>query len=148
MDTTLQLKIQIQAADHETFASSFYFEKEKTVYVPKQSTDIRDIPVPCGTKIESSNTVHSVVQTVKLSKNSGKLTLYYNMYTEKDELIVYSGPASKAASDKIIYKTDGFVGGKKMVSFSFDTPDGLITVRVNGGNDSTTAWDVKVNCPK
>ncbi len=148
MDPTVQLKTQIQAADHETYASSFYFVENKTILVPKQSTDVRDIPVPCGSKIESSKDIHSLIQTVKVTKNSGKLTLTYNMFTEKDELIVYSGPASKASADNIIYRTNGYVAGKKTVTFEYDTPDGLITVRVNGGNDSTTMWEVKVNCPK
>lgn len=39
------------------------------------------------------------------------------------------------------------MNGSKKINFEYDTPDGLITVRINGGDNTRTEWYFKVNCP-
>jgi hypothetical protein len=91
---------------------------------------------------------HSTIKTVAVETTSGKLTIGYDMFNIPDELIVYSGKASEISDSKIIFRTNGLVKGPfKKSTFDFNSPDGLVTVRINGGDNSRTEWYFKVYCP-
>ncbi|MBQ5540784.1 MAG: hypothetical protein IIU03_11195, partial [Bacteroidales bacterium] len=76
------------------------------------------------------------------------LTIGYAMFDIPDEIIVYNGKAAEISDSKIVYKSDGFVKGPfKKATFKFNDPDGLVTVRINGGDNKKTEWYFKVYCP-
>ena len=57
-------------------------------------------------------------------------------------------PVAEISDSKIVYKSDGFVKGPfKKATFKFNDPDGLVTVRINGGDNKKTEWYFKVYCP-
>ena len=87
-----------------------------------------------------------LITTTVRSKNLGKVKIYYQMNDVPDQMVIYKGRASQISDKKIIYDTK-FVKFSKMITIPFDTEDGLITVKINGGDDSKTQWYVKVNCP-
>lgn len=146
VDPSLQIKVLVEAAGYNQYVNSFYYQPEKIILLPEKSLDIRDIPVDCGAVIRSDG-CHSTIQTVSLKLPKGKFQVHYKMNTVPDELIVYTGCASEISPDKIIFSTPGKVSGKGSVVINYDTPDGIITVRVNGGNETTTQWEIKVLCP-
>jgi hypothetical protein len=111
------------------------------------SFDTNDIPVNCGVTVESKG-YHSTIRTVNVKVPKGKATIGFDMFNIPDELIVYTGRASQISEDKVIYRTDGFIKGPfRKITFDYDTPDGLITVRINGGDNTSTQWYFKVYCP-
>lgn len=147
MDSTLKIDAKITMKDHPDYITSFLFVPEKKILIPEVSTDISDVPVPCGQQVVSKG-FHSTLQTINLGKTSGTVTIGFDTFDIPDELIVYNGKSGEISDAKIIYRTDGFVKGPfKKASFKFDSPDGLITVRVNGGDNSKTQWYFKVYCP-
>jgi hypothetical protein len=147
MDTTLQLKVTVNAENHQEYMSSFIYTPEKVIELLETSFDSNDIPVNCGTTI-SSKGYHSTIRTIDVKVPKGKVTIGFDTFTIPDELIVYTGRASQISDEKIIYRTDGFVKGPfRKVTFDYDTPDGIITVRINGGDNSKTQWYFKVYCP-
>ena len=147
MDSTLKIDAKITMKDHPDYITSFLFEPEKKILIPEVSTDISDVPVPCGQQVVSKG-FHSTLQTINLGKTSGTVTIGFDTFDIPDELIVYNGKSGEISDDKIIYRTNGFVKGPfKKASFKFDSPNGLITVRVNGGDNSKTQWYFKVYCP-
>jgi len=147
MDSTLQVKVVVNAEGHKEYVAKFLWQLNKTLLIPEKSLDVRDIPINCNCTIKSDG-FHSTIQTVKMSEPKGKFVIGYDTFSIPDEIIVYNGPASEISDDKIIFKTNGFVKGPyKYAYINFDTPDGLITVRVNGGDDSQTQWYVIVKCP-
>ncbi|MCQ2252000.1 MAG: hypothetical protein MJZ61_00975 [Bacteroidales bacterium] len=147
MDSTLQIKATIKTDQRPDYTAKFLFEPEKTISLPEASLDVRDVPVSCGVEVKSEG-YFSTVQAVDVKLPKGKLTIGYNMFDIPDELIVYAGKPSQIADSKIIYKTDGLVKGPfKRATFDYDTPDGIITVQVKGGDKSKTQWYFKVYCP-
>lgn len=146
MDSTLQLDATVKADKYSDFETSFLFEQNKTLSISEKSLDINDIAVPCGTYVKSKG-FHSTIQTVKIDKTKGTVQLGFDTFSIPDEVIVYNGKASEISDDKIIYKSNGLVKGPfKKVSFDVDSPEGYITVRINGGDDSKTEWYFKVYC--
>ena len=122
------------------------FVKEKTFYLSEESIDVSEVVVDCGVSIKSKG-YGSTIRTINVKKSSGRLKIFYQMNSIADELIVYSGKASEISKDKIIWKTDGYVKFYKTVNFNFNTPDSLITIQINGGDETKTQWDFKVYCP-
>jgi hypothetical protein len=115
--------------------------------LPEFSAETNDIPVNCGETVKSKG-FHSTIQTVKVDKTSGNVTIGYDMFDIPDEIIVYNGKAGEISDDKIIYKSNGFVKGPfKKATFKFEDSEGLITVRINGGDNKKTEWYFKVYCP-
>ena len=146
-DSLLQVKVTVNADGHDEYIASFLYTPEKVVEVSETSFDSNDIPVNCGSLIESKG-YHSTIRTVNVKVPKGKLTLGFDTFSIPDEVIVYTGRASQISDDKIIYRTDGFVKGPfRKVTFDYDTPDGIITVRINGGDNSKTQWYFRVYCP-
>ncbi|MCR5455914.1 MAG: carboxypeptidase-like regulatory domain-containing protein [Bacteroidales bacterium] len=146
-DSTLMVKVIVNAPGHEEYTASFLYTPEKVIEISETSFDSNDIPVNCGTTIDSKG-YHSTIRTINVKVPKGKATIGFDMFHIPDELIVYKGRASQISEDKIIYRTDGFIKGPfRRVTFDYDSPDGLITVRINGGDNSKTQWYFKVYCP-
>lgn len=146
MDSTISLRVEVEADGYEPFTSSFYFEKEKVLLIPVKSADISDVPIDCGVTIKSHDDVRSVIQTINVKVPKGKLKIKYNMNSLPDELIIYKGKASQICDENKIFST-GFVKGAKIITVDYDTPDGIIAIRINGGDESTTEWEVHPYCP-
>jgi len=147
MDSTLKVSAKITAEGHPEFITTFLYSPEKKIMLPEVSLETNDIPAKCGETIKSKG-FHSTIQTVKVDITSGTLQLGYDMFDIPDEIIVYNGKSSEISDDKIIYKSKGLVKGPfKKVSFKFSDPEGLITVRINGGDNKRTEWYFKVYCP-
>ncbi|MBQ5453594.1 MAG: hypothetical protein IIT56_11470 [Bacteroidales bacterium] len=147
MDSTLQINAKITADGHPEYITAFLFSPEKKIALPEFSEENNDIPVECGATVKSKG-FHSTIQTVKVDKTSGNLTIGYAMFDIPDEIIVYNGKAAEISDSKIVYKSDGFVKGPfKKATFKFNDPDGLVTVRINGGDNKKTEWYFKVYCP-
>ena len=146
-DSTLSIKALVNADGHKEMLLSFTYTPEKTISISENSVALEDIPVKCGETIKSMG-YHSTIKTVAVETTSGKLTIGYDMFNIPDELIVYSGKASEISDSKIIFRTNGLVKGPfKKSTFDFNSPDGLVTVRINGGDNSRTEWYFKVYCP-
>ena len=146
-DSTLMVKVTVNAPGHEEYMSSFIYTPEKVIELTETSFDSNDIPVNCGVTVESKG-YHSTIRTVNVKVPKGKATIGFDMFNIPDELIVYTGRASQISEDKVIYRTDGFIKGPfRKITFDYDTPDGLITVRINGGDNTSTQWYFKVYCP-
>ncbi|MCQ2973799.1 MAG: hypothetical protein MJ211_03195 [Bacteroidales bacterium] len=145
-DTTSLITVNIKAKNHDEYLGSFAFANEKTIIIPKKSIEFSEEILPCGTEI-SSKGFHSTVKTFDLKKKKGKVYIYYQMNDVPDQMIVYKGRASEIDNSKIIFDTKGFVKFSKKVSFNFQTDDGLITVKINGGDENKTQWYFKVFCP-
>ncbi|MDD6001760.1 MAG: hypothetical protein PUC50_06170 [Bacteroidales bacterium] len=144
-DTTDKVDVKITAQGHDEFIGSFMYTPNKTIIIPKKSIEFSEEILPCGTEIRSKG-YHSTVKTFDLKKKKGKVKIYYQMNDVPDQMVIYKGRASQISDSKIIYDTK-FVKFSKMITIPFDTEDGLITVKINGGDDSKTQWYVKVNCP-
>ena len=83
-----------------------------------------------------------------MHKVSGSFVLTYNMNQIPDKIIVYNGNSQNLSDDKVIYKSvkpEQFVHRKTL---SFNSPDSLITVQIQGGDTTLTQWDFTVGCPK
>ncbi|MBQ4407130.1 MAG: carboxypeptidase regulatory-like domain-containing protein [Bacteroidales bacterium] len=146
-DSTLQVKVTVTADGRQDYTTSFMYTPEKVIELLETSFDSNDIPVDCGTKIESKG-YHSTIRTVNVKVPKGKLTIGFATFYIGDEMIVYKGKASEISEDKVIFRTDGFIKTNwKTFVFDYDTPDGIITVRINGGDNSKTQWYFKVFCP-
>ena len=147
MDSTLKINAKITAGGRPDYMTSFLFSPEKKIMLPEFSAETNDIPVNCGETVKSKG-FHSTIQTVKVDKTSGNVTIGYDMFDIPDEIIVYNGKAGEISDDKIIYKSNGFVKGPfKKATFKFEDSEGLITVRINGGDNKKTEWYFKVYCP-
>jgi hypothetical protein len=147
-DSTLQVKVTITADGRQDYTTSFMYTPEKVIELLETSFDSNDIPVNCGTKIESKG-YHSTIRTINVKEPKGKLTIGFATFYIGDEMIVYKGKASEISDDKIIFRTDGFIKTNwKTFTFDYDTPDGIITVRINGGDNNKTQWYFTVYCPK
>ncbi len=147
MDGKMQIKVVVNADGHKEYVAKFLYQLNKTLLIPEKSLDVRDIPIDCGCTIKSDG-FHSTIQTVNLKEPKGKFVIGYDTFTIPDEIIIYKGPASEISDDKVIYRTNGFVKGPyKYAVINYEAPDGIITVRVNGGDDSQTQWYVVVKCP-
>ena len=147
-DSTLQVKVTVTADGRQDYTTSFMYTPEKVIELLETSFDTNDIPVDCGTKIESKG-YHSTIRTINVKVPKGKLTIGFATFYIGDEMIVYKGKASEVSDDKIIFRTDGFIKTNwKTFVFDYDTPDGIITVRINGGDNSKTQWYFKVFCPQ
>ena len=144
-DTTQKVNVKVTCANHDDFLGSFMFTPEKTIVIPKKSLEYSEEILPCGSEIRSKG-YHSTVKTFDLKQKKGKVKIYYQMNDVPDQMVIYKGRASQISDKKIIYDTK-FVKFSKMITIPFDTDDGLITVKINGGDDSKTQWYVKVNCP-
>ena len=144
-DTTQKVNVKVTCANHDDFLGSFMFTPEKTIVIPKKSLEYSEEILPCGSEIRSKG-YHSTVKTFDLKQKKGKVKIYYQMNDVPDQMVIYKGRASQISDKKIIYDTK-FVKFSKMITIPFDTEDGLITVKINGGDDSKTQWYVKVNCP-
>ena len=144
-DTTDKVDVKITSQGHDEFIGSFMYTPNKTIIIPKKSIEFSEEILPCGTEIRSKG-YHSTVKTFDLKKKKGKVKIYYQMNDVPDQMVIYKGRASQISDSKIIYDTK-FVKFSKMITIPFDTEDGLITVKINGGDDSKTQWYVKVNCP-
>lgn len=144
-DTTDKVDVKITSQGHDEFIGSFMYTPNKTIIIPKKSIEFSEEILPCGTEIRSKG-YHSTVKTFDLKKKKGKVKIYYQMNDVPDQMVIYKGRASQISDSKIIYDTK-FVKFSKMITIPFDTDDGLITVKINGGDDSKTQWYVKVNCP-
>ncbi len=146
-DSTLQVKVTVTADGRQDYTTSFMYTPEKVIELLETSFDSNDIPVDCGTKIESKG-YHSTIRTINVKVPKGKVTIGFATFYIGDEMIVYKGKASEISDDKIIFRTDGFIKTNyKVFTFDYDTPDGIITVRINGGDNSKTQWYFKVFCP-
>lgn len=146
-DTLMQISAKVNADGFSEFIGNFTYQTEKEIKLNQASSEVSDVSVSCGTEVKSKG-YHSTIQTVNVKKKKGILTLGFATWDIPDEVIVYKGKASDISEDKIIWKSKGFVkGGYRKVSFSYKTTDGIITVRVNGGDDSKTEWYFKVYCP-
>ncbi|MCQ2249856.1 MAG: hypothetical protein MJZ66_01975 [Bacteroidales bacterium] len=147
MDDKMQVKVVVNAEGHKEYVAKFLYVLNKTLLIPEKSLDVRDIPIDCGCTIKSDG-FHSTIQTVNMKEPKGKFVIGYDTFTIPDEIIIYKGPASEISDDKIIFRTNGFVKGPyKYAVINYEAPDGIITVRVNGGDDSQTQWYVVVKCP-
>lgn len=147
MDSTLQISAKITSGSHPEYITTFIFSPEKKIFLPEVSAETNEISVGCGTTVKSKG-FHSTIQTVKVGTKSGSITIGYDMFDIPDEIIVYNGRSTEISDDKIIYKSKGLVKGPfKKATFKFNDPDGLITVRINGGDNSKTQWYFKVYCP-
>ncbi len=144
-DTTDKVDVKITAQGHDEFIGSFMYTPNKIIIIPKKSIEFSEEILPCGTEIRSKG-YHSTVKTFDLKKKKGKVKIYYQMNDVPDQMVIYKGRASQISDSKIIYDTK-FVKFSKMITIPFDTEDGLITVKINGGDASKTQWYVKVNCP-
>lgn len=146
-DSTLQITANVKSSDgKKEYLGTFYYTPEKTISISTLSQEISDEILPCGQTIKSKG-YHSTIKTFDVKKAKGTLKILYDMFDIPDEMIVYSGPASKIDDSKIIYKTGKVKGPYKTAKFAYDTPDGIITVRINGGDNSKTQWYFKVYCP-
>jgi len=119
---------------------------EKTIILSNQSVEISEIILPCGTQIESKG-YHSTIQTFNMKKASGKFLLLYDMFDIADKIIVYKGDAAHISADKIIWQSNGFERKLHKIYVTFDSPDSLLTVEIQGGDTTRTEWYFKVNCP-
>lgn len=147
VDSTLQITANVKSSDgKKEYLGTFYYTPEKIISISTLSQEISDEILPCGQTIKSKG-YHSTIKTFDVKKAKGTLKILYDMFDIPDEMIVYSGPASKIDDSKIIYKTGKVKGPYKTAKFSYDTPDGIITVRINGGDNSKTQWYFKVYCP-
>ncbi|MBO4771656.1 MAG: carboxypeptidase regulatory-like domain-containing protein [Bacteroidales bacterium] len=147
-DSTLQVKVTVTADGRQDYTTSFLYTPEKVIELLETSFDTNDIPVNCGTKIESKG-YHSTIRTINVKVPKGKVTIGFATFYIGDEMIVYKGKASEISDDKILFRTDGYIKTNyKTFTFDYDTPDGIITVRINGGDNSKTQWYFKVFCPQ
>ena len=145
-EENIEISVIINSTEYTEQQATFMFVKEKTFYLSEESIDVSEVVVDCGGSIKSKG-YGSTIRTINVKKSSGRLKIFYQMNSIADELIVYSGKASEISKDKIIWKTDGYVKFYKTVNFNFNTPDSLITIQINGGDETKTQWDFKVYCP-
>jgi hypothetical protein len=143
---TIKITAKINATGFTEQLAQFNFVKEKIFYMSDESIDISEIIYPCGELIESKG-YGSTIKTFDIKKTSGTLRIIFDMFSIPDKLIVYQGKASEISDDKIIWQTPNFVKGLHKESFSFNAPDGLVTVQIKGGDEEKTEWYFRVYCP-
>jgi hypothetical protein len=126
---------------------TFVIKHNKTLKIKNESSDISEIILPCGTNVKSKG-YHSTIKTFNMHKTKGGFLLTYNMNRIPDMIFVYTGDAEHISEDKIIYqskKPEQFIHKRWL---NFNSPDSLITVRIQGGDTTLTQWDFTVGCAK
>jgi len=142
----VEIIVRAKAPGFTDLLANFIVEKEKTLYMSNESLEISEIILPCGKQVESKG-YRSTIKTFHVKKAGGRLSILYDMFIIPDEIIIYRGKANRISDDKIIWRSKGFVKGLHRENFMFAAPDSLITVKINGGDESKTEWYFKVYCP-
>jgi len=141
----LDINAVVKASGYSELKTTFPFTKEKTIYISsKQSEEVSEIPIPCGTETKSGG-FGTTVKVVKMAKAKGFLRMYYNMFDLPDEMMIYSCKPSDLNDSKLIWKTNGPVRMNNTISVPFNSTDSLITIKVIG-LDKKTEWLFKVFC--
>ncbi len=146
-DNALSINATVNATGYKELIAKFYFVKERIFYISNKSRDISDVVLPCGQDINSQGK-GSTIRMINVKKASGKLTIIFDMFEIPDEIIVYNGKIDDIAADKVIWRSKGYV--KRLhqnVFFDFNSPDSIITVQINGGDEKKTEWYFRVLCP-
>jgi len=141
----IEISVIINADDYTEQRATFMFTKEKTFYMSDQSVDVSEIEIPCGVTVDSKG-YGSTIKTVRVNKASGKVRIIFDTFTIPDEVIVYNGKSSEITDDKIVWKSKGFVKRLHRENFIINSPDSLITIQINGGDEERTEWYFKVYC--
>lgn len=146
VDTNKNVTANISAPGYSNQLFTFKIQKEKIIKLSKESVDISEVVLPCGTQIESKG-YHSTIKTFNLKKTQGKFKLLYDMFSIADKIIVYKGFAQNISSDKIIWQSPEYQKGLHSLYVDFEAPDSLITVEIKGGDTTRTEWYFTVYCP-
>ncbi len=141
----IEILVIINADDYTEQRATFMFTPEKTFYMSDQSVDVSEIEIPCGVTVDSKG-YGSTIKTVRVNKSSGTVRIIFDTFTIPDEVIVYNGKSSEITDDKIVWKSKGFVKRLHKENFVINSPDSLITIRINGGDEERTEWYFKVYC--
>lgn len=95
-------------------------------------------------EVSKSGGYGKTIQPVNLGQSSGIFQFDYNTYSVIDEITIYNGKSPKG---KPIFHYKGGTMGVVSEKVSYNSPDGYITVIVQGF-ESGTDWNFKVNCPE
>ncbi len=140
------ITLKIKAKGFPEFIQTFPFVKKKEIFLSKVSSDISEIILPCDTVIRSGG-YHSTIKSFNLKKSQGYMTLLYDMFQIPDKIIVYKGSIRDTSAQNIIWQSKGFESGFHKRIFKFEAPDSIVTVRIIGGDTTTTRWYFQVFCP-
>ncbi len=147
LDTGKIVTAVVSAPGYQEQRLTIKIAPEKTIVLSNQSVEISEVILPCGTQIESKG-YHSTIQTFNMKKPQGKFLLLYDMFDIADKIIVYKGDAMHISNDKIIWQSNGFERKLHKIYVTYDSPDTLLTVEIQGGDTTRTEWYFKVNCPQ
>ncbi len=146
-DTTLFVTAIVKSGNKKEQRFKFKVTPQKTLTIHEQSVDISEEILPCGTNVKSLG-YHSTIKTFNMKTNSGQFKLRYNMNTIPDKIIVYNGSSANISKDKIIWQSPGPEKNIHTKWLTFNSPDSLVTVEIQGGDTLLTQWDFTVFCPK
>jgi len=141
----IEISVIINAENYTEQRATFMFTKEKTFYMSDQSVDVSEVEIPCGVTVDSKG-YGSTIKTVRVKKSTGTVRIIYDTFSIPDEVIVYNGKSSEITDDKIVWRSKGFVKKLHRESFTINSPDSLITIQINGGDEERTEWYFKVYC--
>ncbi len=141
----IQISITINAQSYTEQIATFMFTKEKTFYMSDKSVDVSEIEIPCGQTINSKG-YGSTIKTVRVNKTSGTVRIIFDTFSIADEVIIYNGKSSEINDNKIAWKSKGYVRSRHRENFQINSPDSLITIQINGGDEKRTEWYFKVYC--
>lgn len=119
---------------------------EQVVVVPdpeKDTSEIENPEISCG-EVTSSGGYGKTIQPVNLGQPSGTFIFDYNTFVAIDEITIYNG---KTTQGKPIFHYKGGTEGLVSEKVSYNSPDGYITIVVQGFEPSTI-WEFTVNCPE
>lgn len=144
-DEKLEILAIINSENFTEQRATFMFVKEKTIYMSDESVEVSEVEVPCGETI-NSNGYGSTIKTVRVNRSKGTVRMIFDTFSIADEVIVYNGKSSEIDDSKIVWKSNGYVKRLHRENFVIDSPDSLITIQINGGDETRTEWYFKVYC--
>ena len=110
--------------------------------VADPSTTTPPAVVDCNSEVNSGGYGRTIT-THRLGSSSGKVVIWYEMYTVADRLTVFY-------DNKIVASTKDLVSGEGFLEFNYSATQGKpqeCIVEVYGP-DTQTEWEYQLNCPQ
>jgi hypothetical protein len=110
------------------------------------STEIYPVLSPCGSEVQSKG-AKTTIKSFKMNMAKGRFHIWYDLFNLPAKVDIYKGHYKKMDTENLIYSNKGFLKGISHPYIEFESPDSIITVRIEGikGN---TAWVYKLYCAR
>ena len=144
---SLPLKINTSLLGYNDSTINFVTDSIATIFLTKNdSFDIAKKYISCGNLTESTGS-NITYRTFHMNMDKGRFKLFYNMFSLPDEIEIHNGDIYSISEKTLLYSSEKEVNGIKSFYLNFNSPDSLITIKVEG-SDNTTKWLYKVFCPR